>query len=133
MKRTLVFLLLGPALVSLAVSMLLASEGIGFAAACFMASFLLTMPVSLITGLIDGHLARGLPAPLRAPLTGIIGMAMTVGVLLGFFTVAFSQTVPPEIMNVALCAGLFLLLPMCVCSLLAHDYGGRHSVEPVSA
>lgn len=132
MKRTLVFLLLGPALVSFGVSMLVASEAIdiGFAAACVMASFLLTMPVSLITGLIDGHLARGLPPFARVPLTGIIGMAIAVGVLLSFFMMAFSQTVPPEIMNVALCAGLFLLLPMGVCSLLAHDYSGRHSVEP---
>ena len=128
MKRTLVFLLLGPALVSLGVLMFVASiERIdsGFVAFCVMTSFLITMPVSVITGLMDGYLARGLPTLLRAPLTGTIGMAIAVGAVLAFFTAAFSPTVPPEVMNGALLAGVFLLLPMGLCSLLSSDYGNR--------
>jgi len=37
-------------------------------------------------------------------------------------------------MNGALCAGVFLLLPMGVCSLLSNDIGRqRHSIEPLCA
>jgi hypothetical protein len=47
----------------------------------------------------------------------------------------FSSSVPPEVMNGALCAGLFLLLPMGMCSLLSNDNGNRqqHSIEPLCA
>jgi hypothetical protein len=47
----------------------------------------------------------------------------------------FSPTVPPEVMNAALCAGFFLLLPMGLCSLLSNDDGNRrrHLIEPACA
>src|SRR6185436_4101360 len=71
MKRTVMFLLLGPSLVALAVWMVaVAIAGRvddAFVALCATASFLLTLPVSAITGLADGYLASALPAPLRAP------------------------------------------------------------------
>ena len=127
MKRTVMFLLLGPSLVALAVWMVaVAIAGRvddAFVALCATASFLLTLPVSAITGLLDGYLARGLPAPLRAFLTASIGMTIAIGLVLALFKMMFSLTVPPEVMNGALCAGLFLLLPMGVCSLLSNDYG----------
>lgn len=129
MKRTVTFLLLGPSLVALAVSMVVAAIAgridDGFIAICAIASFLLTLPVSAITGLVDGYLARGLPALLRAFLAAAIGMTGAIGVVLALFKVMFSPTVPPEVMNGALCAGLFLLLPMGVCSLLSNDDGNR--------
>ena len=80
MKRPVVFLLLGPSLVALAVWMVAAAIAGRIDDAslhvCAMASFLLTLPVSAITGLVDGYLARGLPALLRAFLTAAIGMTL---------------------------------------------------------
>jgi hypothetical protein len=93
------------------------------------------LPVSAITGLADGYLASALPAPLRAPLTAAIGMTGAVSLVLALFTMMFSSTVPPEVMTGALCAGLFLLLPMALCSLLSNDDGNRrqHLIEPACA
>ena len=138
MKRPVVFLLLGPSLVALAVWMVaVAIAGRiddAFVALCTTASFLLTLPVSAITGLLDGYLAPAMPAPLRAPLTAAIGAALASGLFLILFTMMFSRPVPPEIMNGAFCAGLFLLLPMGVCSLLSNEIDRqRHSIEPACA
>ena len=138
MKRTMTFLLLGPLLVTLAVWMVaVAIAGRiddAFVAICATASFLLALPVSAITGLMDGYLARGLPSLLRASLTAAIGAALASGLVLTLFTIMFSRPVPPEVMNGALCAGLFLLLPMGVCSLLSNDIDRqRHSIEPACA
>jgi len=138
MKRPVVFLLLGPSLVALAVWMVaVAIAGRiddSFVALCATASFLLTLPVSATTGLMDGYLARGLPALLRAFLTAAIGTTIAIGLVLALFTIMFSLTVPPEVMNGAVCAGLFLLLPMGVCSLLSNDIDRRrHSIEPACA
>ena len=135
MKRPVVFLLLGPSLVALAVWMVAAAIAgridDSFVGVCAITSFLLTLPVSGITGLVDGYLARGLPALLRALLTAIVGTTGAIGLVLALFTMIFSQTAPPEIVNVAIYAGLFLLLPMGVCSLLSNDDGDRqrHSIE----
>ena len=139
MKRPVVFLLLGPSLVALAVWMVAAAIAgridDSFVGVCAITSFLLTLPVSGITGLVDGYLARGLPALLRAFLTAAFGMTIAIGLLLTLFKIMFSATVPPEIMNAALCAGFFLLLPMGLCSLLSNDDGNRqgHSIEPACA
>jgi hypothetical protein len=138
MKRPVVFLLLGPSLVALAVWMVAAAIAgridDSFVGVCAITSFLLTLPVSGITGLVDGYLARSLPALLRAFLTAAFGMTIAIGLLLTLFRIMFSATVPPEIMNAALCAGFFLLLPMGLCSLLSNDTGReRHSVEPLCA
>jgi hypothetical protein len=133
MKRPVVFLLLGPALVALAVWMVAAAIAgridDSFVGVCAITSFLLTLPVSSITGLVDGYLARDLPALLRAFLTAAFGMTIAIGLLLALFTMMFSPTVPPEVMNAALCAGLFLLLPMGLCSLLSND-DGKPGVTP---
>jgi len=139
MKRPVVFLLLGPSLVALAVWMVAAAIAgridDSFINVCAITSFLLTLPVSAITGLVDGYLARGLPALLRAFLTAATGMTGAIGLVLALFTIMFSSTVPPEVVNVAIYAGLFLLLPMGLCSLLSNDDGNRqrHSIEPVCA
>jgi hypothetical protein len=138
MKRTVVFLLLGPSLVALAVSMVVVAIAgridDGAVALCAAASLLLTLPVSALTGLMDGYLARGLPTLLRAFLTAAIGMTIAIGLVLAFFTMTFSRTVPPEVMNGALCAGLLLLLPMGLCSLLSNDGNRRrHLIEPACA
>ncbi|MEH2613739.1 hypothetical protein [Bradyrhizobium sp. AZCC 1693] len=138
MKRPVVFLLLGPSLVALAVWMVAAAIAgridDSFVGICAITSFLLTLPVSSITGLMDGYLARGLPALLRAFLTAAFGMTIAIGLVLALFTLIFSQTVPPEIVNVAIYAGLFLLLPMGVCSLLSNEIDRQgHSIEPACA
>ena len=138
MKRTMTFLLLGPSLVTLAVWMVaVAIAGRiddAFVAISATASFLLALPVSAIAALVDGYLARTLPAPLRAPLTAAIGAALASGLVLTLFTIMFSRPVPPEVINGALCAGLFLLLPMGVCSLLSNDIDlKRHTIEPACA
>jgi hypothetical protein len=139
MKRQVMFLLLGPSLVALAVWMVaVAIAGRiddAFVALCATASFLLTLPVSAITGLVDGYLARGLPTLLRASLTAAFGMTVAIGLVLVLFTIMFSSSVPPEVMNGALCAGFLLLLPMGLCSLLSNDDGSqrRHLVEPACA
>jgi hypothetical protein len=139
MKRPVMFLLLGPSLVALAVWMVaVAIAGRiddAFVAVCTTASFLITLPVSAITGLVDGYLAPTLPAPLRAPLSAAIGAALASGLFLILFTMMFSRPVPPEVMNAALCTGFFLLLPMGLCSLLSNDDGHRrrHSTEPACA
>ena len=138
MKRTVMFLLLGPTLVALAVWMVaVAIAGRvddAFVALCTTAAFLLTLPVSAITGLVDGYLAPALPAPLRSPLAAAVGATLASGLLLALFAMMFSRPVPPEVMNGALCAGLFPLLPMAVCSLLSNDIDRqRHSIEPACA
>jgi len=139
MKRPVVFLLLGPSLVALAVWMVAAAIAgridDSFIGVCAITAFLLTLPVSSITGLMDGYLARGLPTLLRASLTAAFGMTIAVGLILALFAIMFSPTVPPEVMNGALCAGFFLLLPMGLCSLLSNDDGNRrrHSIEPACA
>ena len=139
MKRPVMFLLLGPSLVALAVWMVaVAIAGRiddSFVGICAITAFLLTLPVSSITGLVDGYLAPTLPAPLRAPLTAAIGAALASGLFLTLYTMMFSSPVPPEVMNGALCAGFFLLLPMGLCSLLSDDDGNRqrHLIEPACA
>ena len=139
MKRPVVFLLLGPSLVALAVWMVAAAIAgridDSFIGICAITSFLLTLPVSSIAGLVDGYLARGLPTLLRAFLTAAIGMTGAIGLVLNLFMMMFSSTVPPEVMNGALCAGFFLLLPMGLCSLLSNDGGNqrRHLIEPACA
>ena len=138
MKRPVVFLLLGPSLVALAVWMVAAAI-VGriddsFIGVCAITAFLLTLPVSSIAGLMDGYLARGLPTLLRASLTAAFGMTIAIGLILSLFAIIYSPAVPPEVMNGALCAGFFLLLPMGVCSLLSNDIGQqRHSIEPICA
>jgi hypothetical protein len=138
MKRPVVFLLLGPSLVALAVWMVAAAIAgridDSFIGVCAITSFLLTLPVSAIAGLVDGYLARGLPTLLRAFLTAAVGMTIAIGMVLALFTIMFSSTVPPEVMNGALCAGFFLLLPMGLCSLLSNEIGReRHFIEPLCA
>ena len=109
MKRTVMFLLLGPSLVALAVWMVAAAIAgridDSFVGVCAITAFLLTLPVSAITGLMDGYLARGLPTLLRASLTAAFGMTIAIGLVLALFTMMFSTTVPPEVMNGAFCAG----------------------------
>ncbi len=86
MKRPVVFLLLGPSLVALAVWMVAAAIAgridDSFIGVCAITAFLLTLPVSSIAGLMDGYLARGLPTLLRASLTAAFGMTIAIGLIL---------------------------------------------------
>src|SRR4030095_12116202 len=99
MKRPVVFLLLGPSLVALAVWMVAAAIAgridDSFTSVCAITSFLLTLPVSSIAGLVDGYLVRGLPALLRAFLTAAFGMTTAIGLVLALFAIMLFSTRPP--------------------------------------
>ena len=134
MKRALMFLLLGPALVVVPWLIFIAAiEGLGgpvdFVAAVL---FVFTFFVAAITGLVDGCLARALPVRLRTLLTASVG-AMTAGCLAyAFFTGIFSPST-----SIA-----WLLMPFAIggaavmgaCSLLSHDFSGGPgpSIVPAS-
>ena len=133
MKRTLVFLLVGPTLVvfcTAAFMFLPLSMAAIFTAAWVNRSlgdiaqilaimlFLFTFLVAALTGPIDGCLARFLPILWRAPLIAIAGGIIAFGLLL----VVFGDRIPDIPITIAI-AGAFC---MGVCSLLSHDYGNTH-------
>lgn len=117
MKRALVFLLLGPALVVLATwgAVGVPSGDVVINVAVLL--FLLTLPLSGIAGLIDGLLATVFPVLVRVPLTATVG-AMVPLVLLAALLGPMPQWISiPFAITGALCAG--------VCSLLAHGYNAQ--------
>ena len=134
MKRVLMFLLLGPALVVAPWLIFIAAiEGLG-GPVDFVATvlFVFTFFVAAITGLVDGCLARALPVRLRTLLTASVG-AMTAGCLAyAFFTGIFSAST-----SIA-----WLLMPFAIggaavmgaCSLLSHDFSSAPgpSIVPAS-
>src|SRR4051812_50030638 len=77
MKRPVVFLLLGPSLVALAVWMVAAAIAgridDSFIGVCAITAFLLTLPVSSIAGLLAGILPGGLRRFLGPSLPGPLG------------------------------------------------------------
>ena len=114
MKRALVFLLLGPALVVLATWVAVGMPPGDVVINVAVLLFLVTLPLSGIAGLMDGLLARVFPIVVRVPLTATVG-AMAPLVLLVALLGPMPQGMPtPFLIGGALCAG--------VCSLLAHDY-----------
>jgi hypothetical protein len=124
MNRALVFPLLGPALVALEVWMFtdLAQGTSGTFVVYFVT--VLTLPVSVPAGLLDSRLARSLPALLRAPLTAAISTIISVVFVLAVLSAVFPEAMSSAIDDV-IGAGLFLLLPMGVCSLLSNDRDNR--------
>jgi hypothetical protein len=126
MNRALVFVLVGPALVALEVWMVMALVlGIPGVFVGYLVSllFVLALPVSAIAGLLDSCLARSLPALLRAPLTAAISMTISVVFVLALLSRV--ETTLSSVANHVIGAGLFLLLPMGVCSLLSNDWDNR--------
>ena len=115
MKRAVVFVFLGPALVVFATWL---AFGMPFDAAVVgiaLLLFVFVVPVSAIAGLIDGYLARTLPILLRASLTAIAGSMGAVGL----FLAVFGKLQPQDLMPALTFGGLAL---GGVCSLLANDY-----------
>ena len=114
MKRALVFLLLGPALIVLATWVAVGMPPGDVVISVAVLLFLLTLPVSGIAGLVDGLLSTAFPMLVRVPLTAM-GGALAALVLLVTLLGPMPQGMPtPFMIGGALCAG--------VCSLLAHDY-----------
>jgi hypothetical protein len=93
MKRALAFLVFGPvfaAVVAMVVMTQAAHPGHGFAQIFAVAVFLFTLPVSAITGCIDGVFSD-LPVALRAALSAVAGALVAFS--LAF--VLFSWILPP--------------------------------------
>jgi hypothetical protein len=119
MKRALMFLLLGPALVVLATWVAVGMPPGDVVINVAVLLFLVTLPLSGIAGLIDGLLSTVFPILARVPLTAMVG-AMAPLVLLAALLGPMPQGMPvPFMIGGALCAG--------VCSLLAHDYNAREA------
>jgi len=124
MNRALVFPLLGPALVTFEVWLV---TDLALSIPVVFIGYLvtvLTLPVSVVAGLLDRGLARSLPALLRAPLTAVISMIISVVFVLAVLSAVFPEAMSSAIDDV-IGAGLFLLLPMGVCSLLSNDRDNR--------
>jgi len=124
MNRALVFPLLGPALVTFEVWLV---TDLALSIPVVFIGYLvtvLTLPVSVVAGLLDRGLARSLPALLRAPLTAAISMIISVVFVLAVLSAVFPEAMSSAIDDV-IGAGLFLLLPMGVCSLLSNDRDNR--------
>ena len=86
MKRTFVFLLLGPALIAFTPWLIAVAGGRrikgGFDELCAMVMFLFTLLVAVSTLPMDQYLAHALPLVVRAPLIAIAGATMAVGLVL---------------------------------------------------
>jgi len=119
MKRALVFLLLGPALVVPTIWVAVGVPLDVFVANMAMPLLAVTFPVLAIAGLLDGYLARTIPMLLRALLIGLVGA--TVGTVLPAVLLGLAPQYQPILFGLggAFCAG--------VCSLLAHDYSAGQS------
>jgi hypothetical protein len=122
MKRALVFLVVGPALVATVALLALTQAGGapdgGLAKALATALFFFTLPVAALAGALDAFLVRAFAVPLRAPLIAAVGAVIASG--LAFLL--FNGFMPPSglkffAMGGAACMGL--------CSLLANEYGLR--------
>lgn len=117
MKRILIFVLLGPALVVASWMIFVAvAEGLVGPVPIAAALFIFTFLVAAIAGLVDGFLARVVTIPLRTLVTAAVGATTACSVAF-----ALSGCVAPPFALLAFgsaaCTG--------VCSLLANDYGAR--------
>jgi hypothetical protein len=121
MKRALVFLVIGPVLVStiatLAIAQAAGTPSPDIARLVAIALFFFTLPVAALAGTLDVYLARAFAIPLRAPLIAAIGAIIASGLA----WILFSCLLPPPnylpffAIGGAACMGL--------CSLLANEYG----------
>ncbi len=124
MKRALMFLLLGPALVVVPWLIFIAViQGLGGPVDLVaMVLFVFTFIVAAIAGFVDGCMARTLPTHLRTLLTASVGALMACiladGLLMGFF----SPTSMSWLLTLFAIGGAFVT---GACSLLSNDYSGR--------
>ena len=81
------------------------------------------MPVSVAAGLLDRQSYAILAGAPEAALIAAIGMMISVGLVLAVLSGVFPEaTLMSSVIDSVISAGLFLLLPMGVCSLLSHNY-----------
>jgi len=114
MKRALVFLLLGPALVVLATWVAVGMPNDAFAVNVAVLLFVCTFLVSGVVALLDGSLAQAFPISVRAPLTAVVGAIAAAGL-----PVALLGRMPQDLSMLFGIGGAFY---MGACSLLSHDY-----------
>ena len=121
MKRALVFLVIGPTLVSTVASLALAqAAGMPppeFARIIAIALFFFTLPVAALAGSFDAYLARAFAIPLRAPLIAATGAVAASGLA----WILLSCLLPPPNFLAYFAVGGAAC--MGVCSLLANEYG----------
>jgi hypothetical protein len=129
LKRTYVFLSLGPILAVLGAVLADVAAGRGFpreiGEGAFIA-FVFGLAVSVVTGPVDGYLAHVLPLPLRVPLTAIVGATIATGLILYLIGKAMPLHFPTPIAIIG-------ALSMGVCSLLSHDYADSGEIRLTSA
>ncbi len=122
MKRALMFLLLGPALVVVPWLIFIAAiDGlrgpVDFVATVL---FIFTFLVAAITGLVDGCLARDLPIRLRTLVTASVGAMIAWILAYAFFTGIFSPSTSLSWLLMSFAIGGAIV--MGACSLLSQDY-----------
>jgi hypothetical protein len=117
MKRTFVFLLLGPILGLLGATLneVVVREGFHweFGEGAAMA-LIFGVIVSAVTAPVDGYFAHALPLPLRMPLTAIVGATIAVGLILALG----GKMLPQDVLMRFTITGA---LAMGTCSLLSHN------------
>jgi hypothetical protein len=129
MRRVLVFLLLGPLAVTVAVTMAILPPGrvdVGLAGLIAAAFFMLTLPVSAVVGVIDSYLALRLPIVQRAGLTAAAG-AIIPCVLI---SISCNDAVTPSfLLPFAICGAA----SMWLCALLSDGLGLRQPSQGYAA
>jgi hypothetical protein len=133
MKRALMFLLLGPALVVVPWLIFIAAiDGlkgpVDFVATVL---FLFTFVVATITGLVDGYLARALPIRLRTLLTASVGATTAWLLAYAFFTEVFSPSTSTSLVLMPFAIGGAIV--MGACALLSHNYSDEPEPSIVPA
>jgi asparagine N-glycosylation enzyme membrane subunit Stt3 len=122
MKRTLVFVLLGPILgVLAAFSMVTVLFGGGFDTYGFPIVLFFSVVLCAITAPVDGVLAYVAPISIRAPLTAIVGAAVCVGIRWYLWSQTGNKMVTPTLSSEFPIAIIGALMTG-MCSLLAHNY-----------
>jgi hypothetical protein len=120
MKRALVFLVLGPVLVSAVATLAIAQAASvldrEFARLLATVLFLFTLPVAAVAGSFDAYLARAFAIPLRAPLIAAAGAVIASGLAY----LLFSCLLPTSSLKFFAIGGAAC---MGLCSLLANEHG----------
>jgi hypothetical protein len=136
MKRALMFLLLGPALVVTAWLIFIAAiDGLwglrGSVDIIATVLFIFTFFVASITGLVDGCLVRALPIHLRTLLTASVGAMIAWSLAYVFFIGIVSPSASISWLLVPFAIGGAAV--MGTCSWLSHEYSGRPAPSIVPA